>query len=135
MYDFGFCLIMTWFNCAIFGFIGIFMIVIWILPVRYRQRLRRVFKLVLSVYKATYPSLEISLSFQFDKQLKTSWRLSNDALYLTWRKNNFVEFYSVAVNSISSSVSSSSRPWISASRFWRPSSCSSSSPSAETSLF
>ena len=46
MYDFGFCLIMTWFNCAIFGFIGIFMIVIWILPVRYRQRLRRVFKFV-----------------------------------------------------------------------------------------
>ena len=44
MYDFGFCLIMTWFNCAIFGMIGIFMIVIWILPARYRQRLRNVLK-------------------------------------------------------------------------------------------
>lgn len=47
MYDFGFCLIMTWFNCAIFGFIGIFMIVIWILPARYRQRLRHVYKMIL----------------------------------------------------------------------------------------
>ena len=47
----------------------------------------------------------------------------------------FGRLYSVAVNSISSSVSSSSRPWISERRFWRPSSSSSSSSSGETSLF